>query len=546
MKTEDLMNDVAGWRRIDDALSVHARRTPTAVAVSFEGRHWSWAAFDALVGHTAQALVSAGLAPGDRVALLSTPRPEYLLVLMALSRVGAIYVGLNPRYTVNEVAEAVGRVRPRLLITLRSFEGRDFLALIDAVAGQVALPPVVSFDSMDSCVEGLSRIGRLPPPPSDTLDVPTRSALPGTAVIVFTSGTTGRPKAAMLTHRGLLHAAAVQHLRLNPPQPRYLCNLPVNHVGCLMNLTLAALVGGGSVVFLQRFSAARTLQLIRGERVNCWLQVPAMYHECVRDPSFDPKALGHLHSICIGGGAASAWTIRQLREIGVPLYVEYGQTETSSSAAYSDPGADDEVLAHCVGRFDRHFEFRIADRDGRLCAPGEVGEIQGRGALIFAGYFGDPQATQAAFTSDGWLHTGDLAMQRPDGNVAIQGRLKEMIKSGGYNVYPREIEQVLESHPDIDQVVVVGLPDERYGEAVHAVIAWRTRAPGREALAELCRSRLANYKVPKSFRVIEAFPLLANGKIDRVTTRAMASGLPELNASGTPAKHHLANQRETT
>jgi len=528
MTFTDLMTEVASWSRIDEALSIHARRTPDAVAASFEGRHWSWAEFNALVEKAAQALMAAGVAPGDRVALLSTPRPEYLLVLMAVSRVGAVYVGLNPRYTANEVAEIVERVRPRLLITLRAFEGQDFLALIDAMAGNTALPEVVSFDSMEGCADGLQVIGCLPPPAPDTLDPQTRSALSDTAAIVFTSGTTGRPKAAMLTHRGLLHAAVVQHLRLNPAVPRILCNLPINHVGCLMNLTLAGLVGGGSVVFLQRFSAAHTLKLIHDEHVNCWLQVPAMYHECVRDATFDPKALGHLHSICIGGGAASAQTIAKLREIGVPLFVEYGQTETSSSAAYSDADADDDVLSQCIGRFDPHFEFRIADKDGQPCAMGEMGEIQGRGKLIFAGYYGDPQATRDAFTSDGWLHTGDLALQRPDGNVMIQGRLKEMIKSGGYNVYPREVELVLESHPGIGQVVVVGLPDERYGEAVHAVITWRGEAVGREELIALCRNRLANYKVPKSLRVVDAFPLLPNGKINRVETREMAAGLPEL------------------
>ncbi len=279
----------------------------------------------------------------------------------------------------------------------------------------------------------------------------------------------------MLTHRGLLHAAAVRHIRLTPTLPRYLCNLPVNHVGCLMNFTLAARVGG-SVVFLQRFSAAASLQLIRDERVNCWLQVPAMHHECVRDPSFDPQALRHLHSICIG-------------------------------------------------RFDPYFEFRIADAENRPCAVDEGGEIQGRGQLIFAGCYADPSATSEAFTADGWLRTGDLTLQRSDDNMVLQGRLKEMIKTGGYNVYPREIEQVIETHPGISQVVVLPLPDEHHGDAVHAVISYRDGPMQPEALAALCRRNLANYKVPKSFRVVQAFPLLANGKIDRVGARAMAAGL---------------------
>ena len=510
--------------RIDQVL---ARGEPGAPCASFEGRHWTYAEFDQRVDQAARGLAAAGVQPGDRLALLCTPRPEYLLLLMAASRIGAVYVGLNPRYTAAEVALAIQRVQPRLVLTLRAFEGQDIEPLFAQVGALTALPPVLAFDDLDGCLAALDALPALPAREPHAPD----AALARTAAIVFTSGTTGQPKAAMLTHQGLLLAAAVQHLRLNPPppqRPRLLCHLPINHVGCLMNLTLGSLIGGGSVVFLQRFSAGRTLQLVVGEGVNCWLQVPAMFHECVLDPSFDAAALRQVHSVCIGGGAPSARVIAALRATGARLFVEYGQTETSSSGAYSDPGASDEVLTHCIGRFDARFELRIARPDGRVCGVGEVGEIQAHGALLFAGYFGDAEATRAAFTADGWLHTGDLAEQRDDGCIVLRGRLKEMIKSGGYNVYPREVELVLEAHPAVAQVVVLGLPDERYGEAVHAVLTWRESAADRLALDACCRTQLANYKVPKTFRVIDRFPLLPNGKIDRVATRAAAGTLAAL------------------
>lgn len=495
MDETDLPTQVAQWTRIDETLAFHAQRCPDAPCVCFEGRHWNWAEFDALVDNAARALSACGVVAGDSIALMSTPRPEYLLLQMAASRIGAVYVGLNPRYKAAEVAQAVLRARPSLIIILRSFEGQDFMELIDAAAAPVAMPSVASFDSLETLQHALLALPTAPPSGVDESQASTHDA----AAIVFTSVATGSPKAAMLTHRGLLHAAAVQHLRLDPALPRYLCNLPVNHVGCLMNLTLAALVGGGSVVFLQRFSAAASVQLIREERVNCPLQVPAMYHECVRDPTFDPLALRHLHSICIGGGAVSVQTLAKLRQIGASLFVEYGQTETTSSGAYSKVGASDEVLTHCIGRFDPKFEFRIADAQNRSCAVNEVGEIQARGPLVFGGYFGDPAATAEAFTADVWLRTGDLASQRHDGNVALQGRFKEMIKTGGYNVYPREGEQVIATHPGIQQVVIVPLPDERYGEAVRVVISCRDGAVQREALLSLCRGKLANYKIPKVF-----------------------------------------------
>ena len=192
------------------------RGEPDAPCVSFEGRHWSYREFDARVDAAAQALAAAGVQAGDRLALLSTPRPEYLLLLMAASRVGAVYVGLNPRYTAAEVAQALQCVRPRLVLTLRTFEGQDFEALFAQAGALTPLPPVRAFNDLDGCLAELQGLPMLPVASHETPDV----ALARTAAIVFTSGTTGQPKAAMLTHRGLLLAAAVQHMRLNPSAPQ--------------------------------------------------------------------------------------------------------------------------------------------------------------------------------------------------------------------------------------------------------------------------------------------------------------------------------------
>ncbi len=517
--------------RIDEVTLVHAARTPSAPCISFEGRHWRYDEVDALVDTLSAGLARAGIRPGHRVAVLSTPRPEYLLCLLAISRAGGVYVGVNPRYTAAEVARLVVSVRPQLIISLREFEGRSFGELFEQAEALADLPPIVHFDGVDACVAAIDSLPIKPVDPStaDDVDNAGRDQMLRCAAIVFTSGTTGRPKAAMLTHEGLLLAAAVQHERLNPPQPRYLCNLPINHVGCLMNLTLGALVAGGSVVFQERFAPEQTLRLIADEKVTCWLQVPAMFHECVQHIRFTPRLLGHLRSICVGGGAPSLSTIKRLRSIGARVFVEYGQTETSSSATYSDDGADDQVLSRCIGRFDPRFKFRIADGTGRTSAIGDVGEIQGTGPLIFSGYFGDPDATRAAFTEDGWLRTGDLATARADGNIELKGRLKEMIKSGGYNVYPREVEMALEDHPAVSQVVVLGLPDERFGETVHAALVVRGSAPARADLESYCRRTLANYKVPKSFRLMGSFPLLPNGKVDRVRTRELAALLDPMS-----------------
>ena len=515
--------------RIDQVLSWHAGRTPDARCLSFDGAHSTYRQVDALVDRVSRGLARRGLQPGDRVAVLSPPRPEYLILMMGISRAGGIYVGLNPRYTPAEVAQVLTRVGPRLVASIGQFDGRASETLFSQAGELVRVPELLYFSSAAQCADAFdSAAGPQLAPACPVPDDRTAAALDRTASIVFTSGTTGQPKAAMLTHRGLLRAAWVQHERLNPPNPRYLSNLPINHVGEVMNLTLSCLIGAGSLVFQPRFSAAQALELLRDEQVTCWVQVPAMFHDCVNHPDYAPASLSHLRSVCAGGGALSARTLARLRETGARLFVEYGQTETSSSATYSDEGADDSVLLESIGRFDERFEFRIADDRLQACETGSVGEIQGRGELLFAGYFGDPQATAEAFTADGWLKTGDLALRRADGNIVLMGRSKEMIKSGGYNVYPRELEIILESHPAVSQVVVVGLPDERLGESVHAVLVLREAACRAESLDLHCRQTLAGYKLPKSYRCIDAFPLLPNGKLDRVRTRQLAGELAPL------------------
>lgn len=515
--------------RLDDVVRHHSAARPGAPCMTFGERHWTWFELETLVERASRALMARGIQAGDRVAVLSTPRPEYLVMLLAVSRARAVYVGLNPRYTAAELRHTLGLVRPGLIVSLQAFEGKEFGPLLDqATAGSDRSVPVLLFSDLEQCLDRLERRAFSLDIGGALGDRATPSALDQAAAIVFTSGSTGRPKAALLSHRGLLRAAAVQSLRLNPPNPsqaRYLSHLPINHVGCLMNLSLGPLIDGGSVVFLERFSAEAVLDLLSTEAINCWLQVPAMFHACTQSAAFRPERLGGLHSICIGGGAVSEPTLSRLREIGVPIYVEYGQTESSSTATYSPDGAVDEVLLHSVGRFDSHFEFRIANPDGTVVPPGQVGEIQGRGDIVFLGYFEDPVATAEAFTSDGWLRTGDLGLERGDGCIELKGRIKEMIKSGGYNVYPREVELVLEEHPAVGQVVVVGRPDERFGEAVHAVVHLRRPAETRE-LADWCRQRLANYKVPKTFLQVESFPLLSNGKIDRMATRLMVPQEP--------------------
>lgn len=481
---------------IDQFVTRFAARTPGAEAAVDGADRVDFATLEARVNGLARWLLAQGVGQGDRVAVAAPPGLTYYVALLATVRLGAIYVGINPRYTPSEIAHVVALTEPALcLIDTR----------LDAALG----------DRVAAAAQGLA-CHQIPAPgalPALAGEPVTARARPGdVAVIVFTSGSTGQSKGAALHHGGLIAAARAQSETSDVwddgAQPRYLSNLPINHVGGIMNLTLASLVAGGALVFQQKFDPAETLALLAAERITTWLQVPAMFTLCVQHDSFAGLALPDLRTIGIGGGPVSRKTLAGLRGLGADIFVEYGQTETMSSLAWSAKTDPDEVLLNTVGRFDPGIEARIADAEGQPVAPGAVGEVQARGNCTLRSYWKNPQATAEAFTHDGWLHTGDLAMQREDGRLVLVGRAREMIKSGGYNVYPREVEQVLERHADVVEVVVFGAADEVFTERVEVAIELRDpgHPPPVADLESLCRQTLAGYKLPRRFHLCASLP----------------------------------------
>ncbi len=498
---------------LDRYASYYAQMTPVAEAAVQCDMRWDFAMLEAKVNGLAHWLSAQGITRGDRVAVAAGPGLIYYVALLATVRLGGIYVGINPRYTVAEITHVVALTAPKLcLVDVVSDSGfADRLAeaapamTVKACKTPMELP----------CIEG---------PPLSSAARPMDEA-----VIVFTSGSTGKPKGAALHHAGLIAAALAQHqlsdIWDDGAQPRLLSNLPVNHVGGIMNLTLAGLVGGGTLVFQSKFDPEDTLHLLQHERITTWLQVPAMFTLCVSFEGFSPEVLQDLRTIGIGGGPVSAKTLVHLRKTGADIFVEYGQTETMSSLTWSDKTDPDDVLLNTVGRFDPGIETRIADEAGRLVSTGEIGEVQARGNCVLRRYWADERATADAFTPDGWLKTGDLAMQRTDGRIVLKGRAREMIKSGGYNVYPREVEMVIENDPTVAEVVVFGVPDEVYVERVEAAIepCNSSSPPDLKVLEARCREVLAGYKLPRRFHIRDALPRLPNGKIDRAAIRGVTA-----------------------
>jgi fatty-acyl-CoA synthase len=327
----------------------------------------------------------------------------------------------------------------------------------------------------------------------------------------------------MLPHYGLCHCSRNQLDHWWAEPLRVLDNLPISNVFCIGDLFCFCLVGGGTTIFMERFDAKGVLKTIEREKVTLWGQVATMLQLALSQPEAANRDLSSLQMIFWAGARAPRDLIRRLAQITPYLGSNYGLTETVAGVTYTEKGASLEVLADTVGKPDPHYELRVIAPDGLICADGEAGEIQVRGHCMMVGYWNRPEATSAAIDSEGWLHTGDIGLRRPDGNFQIAGRKTDMFKSGGFNVYPREIEMMLETHPAVAMAAVIGVPDDLYGEVGHAYLLLRGDEPAAEGeLTAWCKDRLANFKVPKRFHLRRQLPMLPVGKIDKVALRKEA------------------------
>jgi acyl-CoA synthetase (AMP-forming)/AMP-acid ligase II len=512
--------------RISDYPRYWARAAPDREAMVFEGRRWRYVELADQVDDCARALLAAGIKPGDRVATLTPPHPDFYVTFLAAASIGAIWLGLNPRYQRRELEHVVGDAGPRLLFARTRIRERRLDADLLAVqAGHPGVERIVVLDG-DAPLPGASSFGEFLTAGrtvrEDALAAAReRVAATDPCLVVYTSGTTGRPKGAVITHHGLVRVARVQNAIWPVAPLRVINNLPVNHIGCVGDVTCDTLVPGGTIVFQEQFDPEGMLRLVEAERVTMFGHVPTALQLVVSHPRFDTTDFSSVQLIIWEGAAAPVDLIERLRAKCPNLANAYGMTETVGSVTFTFDADDAEVLADSVGWPVPEYGVRIARTDGATADDGETGEIQVKGDFVTTGYWNRPEATAELFTPDGWLRTGDLATQGPDGAIRLIGRLKEMYKSGGYNVYPREIEQVLESHPEVAMAAVIGVADPLYQEVGHAfVMPHPGRAPAVEDLERHCRGQLANYKVPKRFTVATELPMLPIGKVDKQALKA--------------------------
>ncbi len=521
-------SDPSAYRVLADWLDAHAAQHPERDAILFGATRITYAELRRKVDQCARAYLAHGLQGGDCVAMLCPPRPEAFISFLAAAKIGVLWLGLNPRYQLPELSYVVGDAQPKLLLSIDSLEGRSYAPDIEILAQQnpgiratVLIerrgPDGSSFD--DWAVSFAD-------PALDAQLASARAAVQDTApaLLVYTSGSSGKPKGVLLRHRELIRRSRTQNERFaTRSYPRVINPLPVNHIGGMHFLGLFTFIGGGTLRFTERFSAAEFVAALQAGSINALILLPTMFKMMVDEPGFSKELLAKLDWFVFSGAAMAPELLELIRSTGCPLGLTYGMTETCGSVTYSDPDADVETLANTIGRATPVGEVRVADDDGQPCAPGVPGELQVRAEYCMGGYLNRPQATAEAFTEDGWLHTGDTAVLREDGNIRFIGRRSEMYKSGGYNVYPREVELAMETHEAVVLSAVVSVPDPLYDEVGWAYVV---PAPGRQIsekeAADWCKRQLANYKVPKRFIVCAELPLLPVGKVDKVKLKSQA------------------------
>jgi len=512
---------------IHDYVCFHAETTPDKLFLSSLEAELTYADALKFVNAAAKSLMDMGIAKGDRVAWFGNPTPSFFLHFLATSSIGAIWTGLNPKYTESELAYVVGDARPKLIFAQVNASGQDRTEELTDLATSVdgTLVALGGKSTLAQAFEAFTARGNTI---SDAALSTRRASIDpmDPAFIVYTSGTTGRPKGALLHHKGANFCNTIAVERKGLLGRSIICNLPINHVGSLSDICGRTMTGGGTIHFQETFDPIAMMQLIEEKRIDTWGAVPAVFQMSIASPVFAKADLSSIELLAWGGARMPRDLIATLiQKTGAKACtMGYGMTETIGGVTYSRLDDTLEVLSETIGTPDPRQPIRLWHDENRLAGVGEQGEIQVYGDFVMRGYWGRPDATNDAFSEDGWLKTGDLATVRADGNLEIVGRMSEMYKSGGYNVYPREVELTIEEIDGVTLAAVVSFPDPTFQEVGHAfLLAEPGTSLTEEAIRKFLKSKLANYKIPKRVSILATLPMLPIGKVDKQALKKMTA-----------------------
>ncbi|MEP9393039.1 long-chain fatty acid--CoA ligase [Gordonia sp. VNK1] len=478
---------------------------PHRPAITFGDHTLTFGDFSDRIDRLAAALVDGGVGAGDRVAYLGLNNPMFLTAMFAAARAGATFVPLNFRLTGTELAYIINDSGAHTLIA-----DPDLAAVVDAgdeplpLQRRIAVGARDGWASVEELIAGSEPISAPAQPDSDAV-----------AVIMYTSGTTGRPKGAMLTHGNLFwnNVNALFCLDVDSSDISY-CAAPLFHIGGLNVTTLITLQKGGHIVLAQSFDPVVALADIEKHRVTTMFGVPAMYLFMSQVPQFETADLSSLRYLVCGGAPVPEPLMRRYAERGLAFAQGYGLTETAPLALVMSVDESAAKIGAAGNKVLPLSDVRLVDATNSPVPVGQPGEICVRGPQVMVGYWNNPGATAAAIDDGGWFHTGDVGREDEDGYIYVVDRVKDMVITGGENVYPAEVESVLYSHPAIAEIAILGLPDAKWGEAVTAVIA---TAPGHEVsleeLREFAADQLARYKLPLRLEFVDALPRNPSGKV---------------------------------
>ncbi|KRB94079.1 AMP-binding protein [Noviherbaspirillum sp. Root189] len=530
---------------IGDFFDAMAARVPdnAALVSCHQQLRYSYRELQREANRLASALLAIGIRPGDRVGIWSHNNAQWLLTQIATAKAGVVLVNINPAYRIAELEYALNKVGCKALITMTSFKTSDYLAMVREIMPEIVAsspgqlkasraPSLSTVIHLGECDEpGIMRftdlMARGNPDDADLKGIAGTLRNTDPINIQFTSGTTGFPKGATLTHRNVLNNGFFigEAMRLSA-EDRLCIPVPLYHCFGMVLGNLACLTHGATIVYPNdAFDPLSVLQAVQDERCTGLHGVPTMFIAELDHPRFAEFDLSTLRT---GIMAGSPCPIEVMKRVVSDMHmsevtIAYGMTETSPVSCQSTTDTPLEKRVSTVGRVQPHLEVKIADpENGKPVAIGVTGELCTRGYSVMHGYWDDPQKTAEAIDSEGWMHTGDLAVMDAEGYVNIAGRIKDMVIRGGENIYPREIEEFLYRHPAVQDVQVIGVPDRKYGEEL---CAWVIRRPDasvtEDELRDFCKGQIAHYKIPRYIRFVDSFPMTVTGKVQKFRMREL-------------------------
>jgi len=521
--------------------TVAAHRDRAALVVRHQDISWSWGDLARRVDALAAGLLALDLEPGDRVGIWSQNCAEWVLMQFATAKAGLVLVNVNPAYRRSELEYALAKVGCKALVTSPALKSSDYIAilndllpeLVSSAPGRLrakALPDLRTIVRLGAATTpGMLNFDALPALAGDAerarlAEIGARLQFDDPINIQFTSGTTGHPKGATLTHHNILNNGFFigEAMRLTADD-RLCIPVPLYHCFGMVLGNLACMTHGSAMVYpAEVFDPLSVLETVAAERCTGLHGVPTMFIAVLDHPDF---AKYDLTSLRTGIMAGSPCPIEVMKRVVDRMHMReaticYGMTETSPVSTQTAHDDSLERRVSTVGRVQPHIEIKIVDGNGRIVPRGETGEFCTRGYCVMRGYWADEERTAEAIDAAGWMHTGDLATMDEAGYVNIVGRLKDMVIRGGENVYPREIEEFLYSHPKIQDVQVIGVPDAKYGEEICAWVKLRAgETASEDDIRAFCRGQIAHYKVPRYVVFVDAFPMTITGKIQKFVMR---------------------------